>query len=78
MALTSNVGGMMDVKTLWLTLLLALLAVGWLVGGGGLGQAIYNNMQLGFYPRLSTLILLVYALVPTSDWIGEGLRLRVA
>jgi phosphonate transport system permease protein len=49
-----------------------------LVGGGGLGQAIYNNMQLGFYPRLSTLILLVYALVLTSDWIGERLRLRVA
>jgi phosphonate transport system permease protein len=65
-------------KTLWLTLLLPLLAVGWLVGGGGLGQAIYNNMQLGFYPRLSTLILLVYALVLTSDWIGERLRLRVA
>jgi phosphonate transport system permease protein len=49
-----------------------------LVGGGGLGQAIYNNMQLGFYPRLSTLILLVYALVLTSDWIAERLRLRVA
>ena len=49
-----------------------------LVGGGGLGQAIYNNVQLGFYPRLSTLVLLVYALVLTSDWIGERLRLRVA
>ena len=49
-----------------------------LVGGGGLGQAIYNNVQLGFYPRLSTLILLTYALVFTSDWIGERLRLRVA
>jgi phosphonate transport system permease protein len=49
-----------------------------LVGGGGLGQAIYNNVQLGFYERLSTLILLVYALVLTSDWIGERLRLRVA
>jgi len=49
-----------------------------LVGGGGLGQAIYNNVQLGFYPRLSTLILVVYALVLTSDWIGERLRLRVA
>ena len=48
-----------------------------LVGGGGLGQAIYNNVQLGFYPRLSTLVLLVYALVLTSDWIGERLRLRV-
>jgi phosphonate transport system permease protein len=49
-----------------------------LVGGGGLGQAIYNNLQLGFYPRLSTLILLIYALVLTSDWIGERLRMRVA
>jgi phosphonate transport system permease protein len=49
-----------------------------LVGGGGLGQAIYNNVQLGFYSRLSTLILLIYALVLTSDWIGERLRMRVA
>ena len=49
-----------------------------LVGGGGLGQAIYNNVQLGFYSRLSTLILLVYALVLASDWIGERLRLRIA
>jgi len=49
-----------------------------LVGGGGLGQAIYNNVQLGFYNRLSTLIILIYALVLASDWIGERLRLRVA
>jgi phosphonate transport system permease protein len=49
-----------------------------LVGGGGLGQAIYNNVQLGFYPRLSTLILLIYALVLATDWIGERLRMRVA
>jgi phosphonate transport system permease protein len=49
-----------------------------LVGGGGLGQAIYSNVQLGFYSRLSTLILLIYALVLTSDWIGEQLRVRVA
>jgi phosphonate transport system permease protein len=49
-----------------------------LVGGGGLGQAIYNNVQLGFYNRLSTLILVIYALVLASDWIGERLRLSVA
>jgi phosphonate transport system permease protein len=48
-----------------------------LVGGGGLGQAIYNNVQLGFYPRLSTLIL-THALVLASDWIGERLRSSVA
>ena len=39
---------------------------------------IYNEVQRGFYLRLSTLVLLVYALVLTSDWIGERLRLRVA
>jgi phosphonate transport system permease protein len=49
-----------------------------LVGGGGLGQAIYNNVQLGFYNRLTTLILLIYALVLASDWLGERLRLHVA
>jgi phosphonate transport system permease protein len=49
-----------------------------LVGGGGLGQAIYNNVQLGIYSRLTTLTLLVYALVLTSDWIGERLRLSIA
>jgi len=43
-----------------------------LVGGGGLGQAIYNNAQLGFYPRLATLLLLVYLLVVVSDWIGQA------
>ena len=48
-----------------------------LVGGGGLGQAIYNNVQLGFYSRLSTLIVVIYALVLTSDWIGERFRLKV-
>ena len=49
-----------------------------LVDGGGLGQATHNNVQLVFYPRLSTLILMTYPLVLTSDWIGERLRLRVA
>lgn len=42
-----------------------------LVGGGGLGQAIYNNVQLGFYPRLGTLLLAIYALVMVCDWIAE-------
>lgn len=47
-----------------------------LVGGGGLGQAIYNNVQLGFYTRLSTLVALVYALVFVTDRISDRLRLR--
>ena len=47
-----------------------------LVGGGGLGQAIYNNVQLGFHMRLSTLIALVYALVVSTDWASDRLRYR--
>jgi phosphonate transport system permease protein len=49
-----------------------------LVGGGGLGSAIYNNVQLGFYGRLTTLILLVYMLVVASDWISARLRFSSA
>jgi len=49
-----------------------------LVGGGGLGQAIYNNLQLGFYSRLATLLLLVYLLVIASDWIGDRVSHRMA
>jgi phosphonate transport system permease protein len=48
-----------------------------LVGGGGLGQAIYNNIQLGFYPRVGTLIVIIYALVMASDWLGDRLGGRV-
>jgi phosphonate transport system permease protein len=47
-----------------------------LVGGGGLGQAVYNNVQLGFYPRLGTLLLLIYALVMVSDWLGDSIFRR--
>jgi len=43
-----------------------------LVGGGGLGQAVYNNVQLGFYARLGTLLLVIYGLVMVSDWIGDS------
>jgi phosphonate transport system permease protein len=45
-----------------------------LVGGGGLGQAIYNNIQLGFYDRVSTMVLLIYAMVIAGDWLGDRLR----
>jgi phosphonate transport system permease protein len=49
-----------------------------LVGGGGLGQAIYNYVQLGFYSRLTTLLLVVYGLVMASDWIGDRVSVRAA
>jgi phosphonate transport system permease protein len=45
-----------------------------LIGGGGLGQIIYNSVQLGFYSNLATLILLVYILVITTDWISHRLH----
>jgi phosphonate transport system permease protein len=45
-----------------------------LVGGGGLGQSIYNNVQLGFYPNLATLIIVVYLLVVATDWVSHRLR----
>jgi len=47
-----------------------------LVGGGGLGQAIYNNVQLGFYSRTLTIVAIVYALVVLMDWLGDRLRIR--
>lgn len=47
-----------------------------LVGGGGLGQAIYNNVQLGFYSRLATLLIVIYILVIASDWIGDSVSRR--
>jgi len=47
-----------------------------LVAGGGLGQLIYNNIQLGFYSRVSTLIALTYMLVIATTWVGDKLRPR--
>jgi phosphonate transport system permease protein len=45
-----------------------------LVGGGGLGQAIYNNIQLGFYQRITVLIAIIYLLVIITNWLGDKLR----
>jgi phosphonate transport system permease protein len=45
-----------------------------LVGGGGLGQAIYNSIQLGFYQDVGTMILLVYGLVIATSWVGDRIR----
>ena len=47
-----------------------------LVGGGGLGQAIYNNVQLGFYSRITTIVAIIYVLVIMTDWLGDRLRNR--
>jgi phosphonate transport system permease protein len=45
-----------------------------LVGGGGIGLVLYNDIQLGFYDRVGTLILVVYGLVAWSDWLSSRLR----
>jgi phosphonate transport system permease protein len=42
-----------------------------LVGGGGLGQALYNDVQLGDYRKVSTLIAAVVVLVMCSDWLSQ-------
>jgi phosphonate transport system permease protein len=45
-----------------------------IAGGGGIGIALYNSMQLGFYPRMATLTLAVYLLVAATGWIGDTIR----
>jgi phosphonate transport system permease protein len=42
-----------------------------LVGGGGLGQALYNDVQLADYSKVSTLIAAVIVLVVGSDWLSR-------
>jgi phosphonate transport system permease protein len=42
-----------------------------LVGGGGLGQALYNDVQLGDNRKVSTLIAAVVVLVIGSDWLSQ-------
>lgn len=48
-----------------------------LAGGGGIGIELYNSMQLGFYPRMATLILVIYAMVAATGWIGDRVRRRL-
>jgi phosphonate transport system permease protein len=53
---------------------LRLSAVVGLVGGGGLGLALYNDVQLGWYPRAATLVLIIYLLVVVTDFLADRLR----
>jgi phosphonate transport system permease protein len=49
-----------------------------LVGGGGLGQALYNEVQLADFGKVSTLIAAVIVLVIGSEWLGQpSARLEV-
>ena len=48
-----------------------------LAGGGGIGIELYNNLQLGFYPRVATLTLVVLAMVFATGAIGDFVRRRL-
>jgi phosphonate transport system permease protein len=49
-----------------------------LVGGGGLGQALYNDVQVADFGKVSTLIAAVSLLVIGSDWLSQpSARLEV-
>jgi phosphonate transport system permease protein len=49
-----------------------------LAGGGGIGLALYNAVQLGFYERASTLVLVVFLLVSGTDALADRLRRKPA
>jgi phosphonate transport system permease protein len=48
------------------------------LGGGGLGLLLYNSIQLGFYDRVGTLVLLVFSLVTLSDALSDAIRQTLA
>jgi phosphonate transport system permease protein len=48
------------------------------LGGGGLGLLLYNSIQLGFYDRVGTLVLLVFCLVTLSDALSDAIRQALA
>jgi phosphonate transport system permease protein len=48
------------------------------LGGGGVGLLLYNSIQLGFYDRVGTLVLLVFGLVTLSDALSGAIRQTLA
>jgi phosphonate transport system permease protein len=57
----------------WETNLRVATVVG-LVGGGGLGMALYNDVQLGFHDRAATVVILIYCLVAATDALADRVR----
>jgi phosphonate transport system permease protein len=57
----------------WETNLRVSTVVG-LVGGGGLGRALYNDVQLGFHDRAATVVILIYGLVALTDALADRVR----
>ncbi|MDP9104336.1 MAG: ABC transporter permease subunit, partial [Candidatus Eremiobacteraeota bacterium] len=48
-----------------------------LIGAGGVGQALFQAQQLFFYRQMLAYVLVTWALVALSDWLGERLRVRL-
>lgn len=48
-----------------------------IAGGGGIGIALYNDIQLADYPRVATLTLIIYLLVAATGWIGDAVLRRL-
>jgi phosphonate transport system permease protein len=48
-----------------------------IAGGGGLGMALYNDVQLGFYPRVATMILVIAAIVIAAGALGDAVLRRL-
>ncbi|MDQ6941006.1 MAG: ABC transporter permease subunit [Candidatus Eremiobacteraeota bacterium] len=48
-----------------------------LIGAGGVGQALFQAQQLFFYRQMFAYVLVTWALVALSDWLGERLRIRL-
>lgn len=48
------------------------------VGGGGLGQELWNQIQLGFYDRVAAILAVIFAVVLVGDQVSAGLRRSLA
>lgn len=48
-----------------------------LIGAGGIGQALFQAQQLFFYRQMVAYVIVTWALVAVTDWLGERLRHRL-
>ncbi|MEA2786453.1 MAG: phosphonate transport system permease protein [Candidatus Eremiobacteraeota bacterium] len=48
-----------------------------MIGAGGVGQALFQAQQLFFYRQMVAYVLVTWAIVALSDWLGERLRIRL-
>jgi phosphonate transport system permease protein len=48
-----------------------------IAGGGGIGMALYNAVQLGAYAQVATLIAAIYVLVIATGWLGDAVLRRL-